>query len=408
MLDCQKHLFSLPDSVHYLNCAYMSPLLKSVEQAGIEGITKKRHPFTITTDDFFSLPNKTRTLFAELIHADSPESITLLPSVSYGMAIVAKNLQAKAGQNIVSVSGEFPSNVYAWKSFVNQGVELRLIAPPDIPVNYSQVAGFHKRKSQTGEFDLDKKTRGEAWNEAILEAIDENTALVVLCPIHWADGTFFDLEVIGDAARTVGAMLVIDGTQAIGAMPFDIPNVKPDALIAASYKCMMGPYSIGCAYWGERFREAIPLEETWIGRLGSDNFRNLVQYQEQYQTGHYRLNVGEFGNFALVPMLNVALQQLIEWQPLRIQEYCTRLIRPLVDFCRENQFWIEESQWRADHLFGIRIKEQMSVDTLQHLLQKKNVYVSLRGNSIRISPSVYNNSKDIEALISVLQETLGK
>ena len=31
MLTCQKHLFSLPDDVHYLNCAYMSPLARRVE-----------------------------------------------------------------------------------------------------------------------------------------------------------------------------------------------------------------------------------------------------------------------------------------------------------------------------------------------------------------------------------------
>lgn len=406
MLECQKHLFSLPNSVHYLNCAYMSPLLKSVEQAGIDGIMKKRSPFSITTDDFFTLPQKARSLFAQLINADSTDNITLLPSVSYGMAIVAKNLHANPGQNIVSVSGEFPSNVYAWKSFINRGVELRLISPPETSENPSPTIDSQLRTSIYGEFNLGKKTRGEAWNEAIIDAIDENTALVVLCPIHWADGTFFDLEIIGNAARSVGAMFVVDGTQAIGAMPFDVEVVKPDALIAASYKCMMGAYSIGCAYWGDRFTDAHPLEEIWSGRIGSDNFRNLVQYQDQYQQGHTRLNVGEFGNFALVPMLSAALEQIIEWQPIRIQEYCKELNRPIIEFCTKNNLWVEEPHWRAEHLFGIRINEQMSLEILQHSLQKRNVYVSLRGDSIRISPSVYNTSEDIEAFIQALEETL--
>ena len=36
-MKCQKHLFQIPDGIHYLNCAYMSPLLKSVEEKGMEG-----------------------------------------------------------------------------------------------------------------------------------------------------------------------------------------------------------------------------------------------------------------------------------------------------------------------------------------------------------------------------------
>ncbi|MBI4409800.1 MAG: aminotransferase, partial [Gemmatimonadetes bacterium] len=53
MLSCQKQLFSLPDNVHYLNCAYMSPLLRRVEQAGIEGLRRKRLPAGIAPEDFF-------------------------------------------------------------------------------------------------------------------------------------------------------------------------------------------------------------------------------------------------------------------------------------------------------------------------------------------------------------------
>jgi hypothetical protein len=47
----QKHLFSLPEDVYYLNCATMSPLLKSVEEAGIKGLLRKSQPYEITQDD---------------------------------------------------------------------------------------------------------------------------------------------------------------------------------------------------------------------------------------------------------------------------------------------------------------------------------------------------------------------
>lgn len=404
MLDCQRHLFSLPDNIHYLNCAYMSPLLKSVEEAGINGIVKKRLPNTIGNEDFFTLPMEARALFAQLVNAPSAHDITLLPSVSYGMAIVTKNCSPKQGQNIVSVAGEFPSNVYAWKKLLTNDVELRLVKPPtewgQVPTDYGVANADVLGNSPV--------TRGELWNERILEAIDENTALVVLCPLHWADGTFFDLEVIGDAARSVGAMFVIDGTQALGAMPFDVQHIKPDALIAASYKCMMGAYSIGCAYWGERFSQGEPLEETWIGRIGSNDFRNLVNYQNEYQHGMERYNMGEQSNFTLVPMLHAAIKQLLEWQPENVQEYCKAMTQPLIQYCAEVGIWIEESHWRAEHLFGIRIPSNLPIDILQQSLSKRNVFVSLRGDSIRVSPSVYNTQDDIAALIEALTDALNQ
>ena len=64
----------------------------------------------------------------------------------------------------------------------------------------------------------------------------------------------------------------------------------------------MGPYSMGFAYLGPRFDGGEPLEETWIGRAGSENFKELVHYRDDYQPGAIRYDVGERTNFALMPM----------------------------------------------------------------------------------------------------------
>lgn len=385
----------------------MSPLLKSVEEAGIFGVRRKRLPYMMSSEDFFTLPLETRSLFAELVNAPGAGSISLLPSVSYGMATVAKNLTISNGQNIVSVAGEFPSNVYAWKNLIhNSSVDLRLVKPPMDWHNSESISDVTKIES-ADYLEKHPPTRGKVWNEMILDAIDDNTALVVLCPLHWADGTLFDLETIGEAARAVGAMFVIDGTQAIGAMPFDVQRIKPDALIAASYKCMMGAYSIGCAYWGSRFLKGKPLEETWIGRVGSNDFRNLVNYQDEYQREMERYTMGEQSNFVLVPMLHAAITQLLEWRPEQVQEYCKKLTEPLVEYCASANFWIEEAHCRAEHLFGIHIPEYFAVDKLQEALARRNVYVSFRGDSIRVSPNVYNTEEDIMALIDALNDVKG-
>ncbi|MCZ6532273.1 MAG: aminotransferase class V-fold PLP-dependent enzyme, partial [SAR324 cluster bacterium] len=130
MLACQRHLFSLPDTVHYLNCAYMGPLLKTTEAAGIAGLRRKSVPTDIAQDDFFAPVEELRKLVGRLVNA-SPERVAMIPAVSYGVAIAAHNLPLRAGQNIVSPGEEFPSNVRAWQErCAEAGAELRMVPRP--------------------------------------------------------------------------------------------------------------------------------------------------------------------------------------------------------------------------------------------------------------------------------------
>jgi selenocysteine lyase/cysteine desulfurase len=246
--------------------------------------------------------------------------------------------------------------------------------------------------------------RGRGWNARVLEAIDRQTAIVAIGHVHWTDGTRFDLEAIGAAARQVGAALVVDGTQSLGAMPFDVARIQPDALIAATYKWLMGPYSMGFAYLGPRFDGGEPLEETWIGRAGSENFKELVHYRDDYQPGALRYDVGERTNFALMPMTIAALEQVLDWQPERIQEYCRVLTAPLVERVRTLGYTVEDPEFRGAHLFGLRAPAGTDITAIADRLRARKVYVSLRGSAIRVSPHVYNDAPDVEALMVALEQ----
>jgi selenocysteine lyase/cysteine desulfurase len=379
-MKCQKSLFSLPEDMHYINCAYMSPLLKRVEKAGIDGLIKKRNPAHIKPSDFFNEAVEVRALFAKLVNAPS-ERIALIPSVSYGMGVVIQNVRLKKGGKVITVQEEFPSNVNSlYRICQEQGLELVPVPPP---------AGL--------------KERGKTWNERLLEAITANTVMVNLSPVHWAEGTLFDMEAIGKRAKEVGALFIVDGTQAVGAMDFDIKKCQVDALICAGYKWLLGPYTSGCAYFGEYFDGGKPLEETWLNRIGSENFRSLVCYQPDYREGAFRYNMGEFSNFINLPMLREALTQILEWTPAAIQQYCSALVQPLIAHLKVNGFWVEDEKYRAKHLIGIRLPEQLKIESVEERLSQNKVIVSLRGHAVRLSPHVYNDDKDIEAMIASLK-----
>ncbi len=378
-LACQKTLFSLPEDIHYLNCAYMSPLSKAVEAAGIEGIRLKAQPTRIKPADFFSQSQEARRLFGQLVNAD-PAHIAIIPAVSYGVATVASNLNIVAGQSVVLLHEQFPSNVYAWHNLRHQGVQIRTVASP----------------TQT--------KRAENWNTRLLESIDETTAVVAIEQVHWTDGTRFDVEAVAARCREVGAALVIDATQSLGALPFDVAQVQPDALIAAGYKTLMGPYGIGFAYLGPRFAEGQPLEETWIARRGSEDFSRLVDYQDDYATGAVRYDMGERSNPVLLSMMIQALRDVLGRGPEHIQAYCQQLSASLFEEATELGFQIEDENWRVGHLFGLRATPT-DLEPIKQALEEARVYVSVRGDAIRVSPNIYNNEADFAALKSALSNT---
>lgn len=379
-MKCQKYLFQLPENEHYLNCSYLSPLLKSVEEAGVKGVQSKRHPWNLKPDDFFEDADRVRQEFAKLIHANDSQHIALMPAVSYGMATVSKNLPVKKGGNIVVAGEQFPSNVYPWMSFCKEhNCSLKIVEAPSEPAE-----------------------RGKIWNQRILDAISDDTILVALGSVHWADGTRFDVEKIGSLAREKDAIFVIDGTQSIGAMPFDVNTVQPDALICAGYKWLMGPYGTALGYFGERFLDGSPLEEGWIVRKNSENFGRLVEYEDEYQPGALRFDMGERSHFINLPMMAEALKQVNEWTPKKIQAYCRELCFDTIQELRENGFQIEDRRWRGHHMFGIRLPEKVSMEKLRRKLEENHLHVSVRGSAVRVSPHVYNDERDVEILKTML------
>jgi len=381
-LTIQSHKFDLPDDLHYLNGAFMSPQLKSVTKVGLASVLKKAHPHKITVDDFFTDTEKIRQQYSQLINNKEPKRIALIPSVSYGMANITKNINL-TGKEVVVAGEQFPSNVYPWMTATKQqGGKLIIIDPPATTSH-----------------------RGERWNQLILEAINSKTALVAISHAHWADGTRFDLMALRKRTNEVGALLVIDGTQTIGAYSFNLEEIKPDALICAGYKWMLGPYGLGLAYYGEYFNNAMPIEENWINRLHSENFAGLVEYEDAYQPGALRFEVGEHSGFVLVPMLLEALKQLNKWQPARIQSYCKTIIEEPLAKLSAAGFWIEDEDWRTNHLFGIR-HGNLPMEKIKEVLTRENIFVSFRGNAIRVSPYVHNSIDDMNALVNVLLENI--
>lgn len=376
-LSSQRHLFDIPDGVAYLNCAYFSPKPHSVLEAGRGGVASQAHPWKLLPHDFYEPGEALRVEFARLIGGDA-DGVALIPSVSYGVGVAARNLAVGPGRSIVVVEEQFPSDLYPWRAKV-------------AAEGGSIVTVEH---SGTGD-----------WTAPVIDAIGPSTAVVAVPQCHWTDGRAFDLVAIGEAARESGAALVVDASQSLGAVPFDVAEVRPDFLITVGYKWQFGPYGYGYMWIAPPHRAGTPIEHTWIGRKGSEDFARLVDYTDDYQPGARRFDVGEYSNFALVPMARAALQLVSELDPERI----AATVAPLTARIEEGSLDlglepIPESE-RFGHLIGVRFPDGLP-DGFRDRLAEDAVYVSIRGSAVRVSPNVYNLPDDVERLLEAFRSVL--
>jgi selenocysteine lyase/cysteine desulfurase len=373
----QRELFEISDGVAYLNCAYMSPQLRSAREVGERALARKSRPWEITPDNFFEDSEKARALFARLVGGEA-DGVALIPSVSYGMAVAAANVEVKPGENILVLEEQFPSNLYPWRELAQRSEATLLTVPR--PADHD-------------------------WTSAVLEHLDENAAVVAVPNCHWTDGSLLDLRRVGESVRQAGAALVVDAIQSLGAHPFDVAEVGSDFLVASAYKWLLGPYGVGFMYVGEEYRGGTPIEHNWINRRGSEDFSRLVDYQDAFQPGARRYDVGERSNFVLLPMANEALRQILDWGVENVSETIGRLTDLIEAEAEELGIEATPAKSRASHMVGLKLGSTVPEDLAARLADEK-VFVSVRGESVRVSPHLYNTAENVERLFQVLEEVL--
>ena len=379
VLGSQRALFEIPDDVTYLNCASMSPQLRTVTAAGIEAVRSKASPWTLRAADWFVHAEPLRALFGRVIGAGA-ESVALVPSVSYGLAVAAANVPVRAGQSIVVLDREFPSGTYTWRELARRTGALVVTAT---------------------------RKPGASWTDAVLAALDDRVALVAVPVCHWTDGSIIDLERLAPAVRTAGAALVIDASQAAGAHPIDVQRIQPDFLCTVGYKWLLGPYSLGYLYAAPKWHaRGVAIEQTWMSRLGAEDFSSLVDYVDELRPGARRFDMGEFSQFTLLPMSVAALTQVVEWGVPSIAAGVGALTSRIASEARALGCDVSADAERVGHIVGVRLPHGLPSGLTERLAEAR-VYVSVRGDSIRVAPYLYNDERDVERFVKVLAAALG-
>ncbi|MCU1358414.1 MAG: class aminotransferase [Acidimicrobiales bacterium] len=383
-LAAARAAFDLPSDVTYLNCAFMGPMPASAMEAGLSGLARKGRPWTIAPDDFTVPVDQLRAAFAGLLGVPADvDGIAITPSVSYGTSTAAANLHLDDGQVAVVLEQQFPSDVYPWEQLARRhGGRLHAVARP----------------------------RDGDWTAAVLTDLDRlggKVGVVSVPPCHWIDGGLVDLVAVGAAARSVGAALVVDVCQWLGAAPFDVGAIRPDFVVGATYKWLCGPYSVGFLWAAPQHRSGVPIEHGWTSRANSHCLACLADYTEEYQPGARRYDVGEVANFTLVPAALAAAELVTSWDPARVAVHAARLTARVALGAGALGLTMAPAHLRAPHLMGLRLAPTVDAEAMAPALADEGVHVSVRGDAIRVSAHAFNTDGDVDHLLAALAATLG-
>jgi selenocysteine lyase/cysteine desulfurase len=380
MPDQYRAEFDIPRDVCYLNAAYMTPQPRVVLEAAIRGATRRAQPWRISPSDFFSNVEKLRTAFARQVGC-AADNIAIVPSAGYGVSCAANNVPTRQGGVILAMQDQFPSNYYAWRR--------RALASG---------AGFH----------VVAREPGQTWAEALLAAIDrlgDRIDVATLEGHHWATAAGVDLDAVTAALRGIGARVILDLTQSIGACPVDIGRLAPDFMVTAGYKWQFCPYGVAFLYVDDRYFDGAPIEESWMARAGAEDFSRLAEFTDLYQPGARRFDMSEKSSFSNIEGALAALEKLAEWGIATIAETLSATNGRIAGILARHGFETSAPGAGAPHFQGARLPAT-DPRKLAARLTGNGVYASVRGDFLRVAPHLYTDDEDLARFDEVLARAL--
>eukprot|EP00941_MAST-03F_sp_MAST-3F-sp1_P004875 g4875.t1 len=363
---------------------------------------QKNHPWTIpeSSTTLFSI----RKYFARLINT-SPSNISLSASTSSALSNVSRNIHLDSGQCVIVLEDQNHSNVMPWQALVQRckGSFLHVVQRP-----------------------LDFN-----WTRAILQEMEtKDVGLVALPHCHWSDGSMIDLEKISRQCEKKKVKLVLDLTQSIGVIPFNVLLIKADIIACSVHKWLLGPYGFCLLYsspqltkemepqdYHDRNRQppkgSTPEEiKSFFKNGGAMLEKNgtPIGYTEDYIPGARKLDLGGRPNPIGLPMLLDALRTICSWHnDFDIAQYCEKKLTVISKFARKKGFRVPE--WHSPHIVGLRIpKGKTNLPPISALVQwlktKEKISVSDRMGAMRVCVHVYNTEEEITYFCRALERAI--
>jgi selenocysteine lyase/cysteine desulfurase len=358
---------STVDQVH-MNHAGLSPLPRRVA-AEIRAFADEaeRAPSRVYAA-WTGRVDATRAAIARLI-GGAADDIAFVQNTAAGLSMVAAGLTWQAGDNVVALADEYPSNVYPWWGLARFGVETRMVPRPHLRFGVDEIAA----------------------------GVDARTRVVAVSAVDWQSGFRADLAALGEYCRSRDILLVVDGIQAVGALAVDVAACGVDFLAAGGHKWLLAPEGCGFLYVAPRARERIaPVLLGWKSVADADTY---LPYHFDLRRDAAKLEPGTQMHLG-VRALGAAVDLLLEIGPAAVEARVLAITDRLADGLRALGATIlsPRGAGTSSAILTIALGDPAA---LHARLTEDGIVTRQRMGGVRLSPHFYADDSDIERVLAV-------
>lgn len=371
-MDWQQWRLEFPITEHcvHLNHAGVSPVSRRVAAAVTAFINEATTVGVATQRRWDARVEAIRAAFARLVGAQADE-IAFVKNTSEGLSLVAAGLDWQAGDNVIAVEGEYPSNVYPWFGLRRWGVETRLARP----------------------------LHGSVHVDDVRALADARTRLLSVSFVDWSSGARTDLQALGEFCREHDILFCVDGIQGVGAVRLDVERAHIDCMAVGGHKWLLAPEGCGCLFVSRRVAERVQsVLHGWKSVTDADTY---LPYHFNPRPDAAKFEPGspsQLGTHAL----GAAIDLLLEIGPEHVEQRLLALTDRLVTGLRARGAEIV-SPWAPAERSGIVVfRLGRDPQRLSAELNRRGFVVRVRNGGIRVAPHFYTSEHDLDGLLTAL------
>ena len=360
--------FPVSDETVYFNHAAIGPLSNTAREE-LDSLSGLLGRGALGEEEIFSRVARIRASAAGLIGADARE-IAFLKNTTHGVLTAAGAIRWKEGDNVVMPSIEFPANVYPWMGLCKRGVELRMVEPGD---------------------------DGLVTAEMLADVCDRRTRAITVSLVQFSTGHRIDIAELGSFCREKGIYLHVDAIQGLGALGIDVRASKVDLLSAGGHKWMLALPGVGIFYC--RLDLLGELDVPMPGWTGVVNPRDFIDYDFTYRQEAERFEEGS-PNLHGIYALGVSIDRLLGLGMDAVEKRILSLTGYLAGELEKRGFTVK-SPLGDGQRSGI-ITFESGVEDSRRVFERLSgagVVCSLRENTVRLSPHMYNTEEECEKVL---------
>ncbi|UCG80902.1 MAG: aminotransferase class V-fold PLP-dependent enzyme [Desulfobacterales bacterium] len=364
--------FPIREKMVYLNNASIGPLSTRVIAAVNEFMIDVRDNGRTNYPNWCTIADNTiKDNIAKLIGADKTE-IAFVKNTTEGILLVANGIEWQVGDNVIIADIEYPSNVYCWMNLARRGVNIKWL------------------ETKCGRIVIDDVTN----------LIDSRTRLVSFSAVQFSNGFRLDIEQLSELCQKKGILLNLDGIQYLGALDIDVSIYPIDFLSAGGHKFLLGPIGTGVFYCRKESMQYLHPHN--VGYHSVDKPEDHLDYDLTFRPTAARFEEA-LVNFPGIWGLGAAVSIFLDLGMKNVEKHLLRLTSLAIEGLESKGYEIISSKKENERSALVSFSHcRFSVEKITDRLQKANINVAIRGKGIRVSPSIYNDDDDIEALLQAL------